>query len=184
MTTVVAVLSLFYARAAFLMAEEQEQHRNADQIAIWTVRKGNALNPYGTDAVQIQNRSSDAAASVTLVSWNDEQPLSWAIKDDKTTIDTYGAWSLDDLGACTSLVLAHPDPESRQMGLIFILDGQTWLVVAGQPLMPLGKGSYVVRNKMTSVTIPVVAWVADKNGNGPTMSPRPPADGQWQDSAC
>ena len=183
-TTIVTGWGFYYARAAYFMANAQEQRRNAGEIAIWVIRKDNPLNPYGTDAIQIQNRSSSAAASVSLVSWNDARPLTWRINDGNTTIDTYGAWPVDDLGACTSVVLQHPEPENARTGLIFIQDGRTWLIIAGQPLTPLGQGNYVIRNKMTSVTVTAIVTIPGKDGKIPTTSPEPPANGQWHDSSC
>ncbi|WP_422752194.1 hypothetical protein [Micromonospora sp. WMMD708] len=183
-TTIVTGWGFYYARAAYFMADAQEQRRNASEVAVWTIRKDNPLNPYGTDAIQIQNRSSSTAASVSLVSWSDARTLAWRVEDGNTTIDAYGAWPVDDLGGCTSLVLQHPDPENRRIGLIFIQDGRTWLIIAGQPLTPLGQGDYEIRNTMTSVAVRVSITIPGKDGKLPTTSPEPPADGQWHDSSC
>lgn len=184
LTTILTGWGFYYARSAYVMAEDHEQREGAEKIALWALRKGYSFNPYGADAIQIQNRSSSVAASVSLVSWNDARTLAWTIEGGKTTIDAHGAWPIDDLGACTSLVLQHPEPENERIGLIFILNGRTWLVTIGQPLIPLGEGDYTIRNKMTSIMIEINITVPDKEGRVPAASPGPPHDGQWRDSIC
>ncbi|RKR92946.1 hypothetical protein BDK92_7435 [Micromonospora pisi] len=183
-TTIVTGWGFYYAREAHLAAKAQEQYKNASNVAIWTVPQGSALNPYKKNAIQIQNMSTAVADEVYLMNWTEERPLKWSVQDGQTTVDSYGAWDLADIGPCTSVMMAHPDPENDRIGLLFIQEGRTWLVVVGARPEPLGDKGYLVRNQTTSVTVPFSITVAGGDGTGPTPSPTPPIGGHWRDSAC
>ncbi|AVT40736.1 hypothetical protein [Plantactinospora sp. BB1] len=183
-TTIVTSWGFYYARKAYLTAERQEQYRDPSSVAIWTVPKGSALNPYDGDAIQIQNMSTAVADSVYLLNWTNQRQLKWVVKDGRATVDSYGGWDLADIGPCTSVMMQHPDPENDAIGLLFVQQGRTWLVVVGQPPQPLGDRGYVVNNKMTSVSFPVTITFWNGSGVAPTPSPTPPIEGHWRDSAC
>ncbi|MGW4502538.1 hypothetical protein ACWENR_28520 [Micromonospora sp. NPDC004336] len=182
-TTIVTVWGFYYARRAYLIAEENEQQKNAAAVAIWILREGNALNPYDTEAIRVHNRSSSAATRVSLVTWTKEQPLEGRVRDGRTVIDTHGAWRLDDLGPCTDLTMRHPDLDNDdRIGLLFQQDARAWLLLYGGQARLL-EGSVTLRNKTTSASVSLHVTVG-VGTPAPSLSPGPPPRGDWGDSSC
>ncbi|GAB3986210.1 hypothetical protein V1634_29050 [Plantactinospora veratri] len=171
---VVAAFSLDYAKDANALAEQQERAKNADDVTFWAIPADHPENPMDAGALQIQNRSRATLTSVTVLTSQDGE-LSWTISKGFTTIRSYAAWKVHDIGSCMLFTSENLDPEHEVVAIAYIQDGATWLNVRGHRPIELGDGSYRIDSRVTIARGSMRVTVVVPTPSADTGTPAPPS---------